>query len=173
MIPTVHEIDILEFIRSDQRHQAQTPLSALPRIAAAVLNPEASLQWHAQGAQAIDSSGRKQDQLSITGQAPMAVTCSRCLEPIQTLVQINRAFWFVKDEATAQALDSEIDDVDFLVASRQFDLVALVEDELLMAMPLQPVHDLCELPRGEIAENQTPQDAPNPFAVLSALKKKM
>ena len=65
---------------------------------------------------------------------------------------------------------------DLLVLSPQFDLIDVLEDELLMALPLVPMHDECpELPifsSGilEVSKNQA--DKPNPFAALAQLKKK-
>ena len=60
----------------------------------------------------------------------------------------------------------------------QFDLLAVVEDELLMALPLVPMHETCpDMPvfsAGE-AELAQPEGAaevkPHPFAALAQLKK--
>lgn len=73
-----------------------------------------------------------------------------------------------------------------LVISRQFDLLELVEDELLLAAPIVPRHEVCPTPvvlstgdwsddpAGETSEAsaQAPaNDKPNPFAVLASLRK--
>jgi len=50
---------------------------------------------------------------------------------------VDRDFRFVPDEATAMAEDDEAEE-DLLVLSGEFDLLALVEDELLMDLPLVP-----------------------------------
>ena len=77
---------------------------------------------------------------------------------------------FAADEATAQLLDED-SDVDVLVSSRQFDLVALIEDELLMDMPIVPMHAQCPVPVVlQAGEVQAPAERPNPFAALAALK---
>jgi uncharacterized protein len=58
----------------------------------------------------------------------------------------------------------------------QFDLLGLLEDELLMALPLVPMHDECPvLPAfsaGMVDAPESVPDKPNPFAALAQLKKK-
>ncbi len=73
-----------------------------------------------------------------------------------------------------------------IVGSRQFDLVDLIEEELLLSLPLVPNHDVCpavheSLVSGAsapVAEADEPSDEasgdsgkPNPFAALEALKR--
>jgi uncharacterized protein len=61
-----------------------------------------------------------------------------------------------------------------LAVSRSFDLMELVEDELLMEMPLAPRHEVCPEPPRLSAEDEdfegssSRQD--NPFGVLGQLK---
>jgi uncharacterized protein len=79
-------------------------------------------------------------QLSIEAQLPMQ--CQRCLGELTQALHIERRFRFVTTEAQAEKLDQEIDD-DVLVASKTFDLWALIEDEMLMAMPFAVKHEVC------------------------------
>ena len=75
-------------------------------------------------------------------------------------------------EAAAQALDDEVED-DVLVISRDFDALALVEDELILSLPLVPLHELCPetLPMS-VADPafEAAAERPNPFGVLASLK---
>jgi len=62
-----------------------------------------------------------------------------------------------------------------LVLSSEFDLMALVEDELLMDLPLVPMHEACEsehVPTSDDSDGPAVAGKPNPFAVLAALKTK-
>ncbi|MDP1159869.1 YceD family protein, partial [Klebsiella variicola] len=57
---------------------------------------------------------------------------------------------------------------------RHLDARELIEDELLLALPLVPRHANCPQPlpgAGEQAEPEAEQ-RPNPFAALAALKRK-
>ena len=64
---------------------------------------------------------------------------------------------------------------DSLVLSRDFDLLELLEDELIMALPPIPKHDACpQTPKFEAADADFAGEAepkPNPFAVLQKLKR--
>ena len=57
-----------------------------------------------------------------------------------------------------------------------FRSIEVLEDELLMALPLVPMHDVCpEVPvfsAGVLDVPENPADKPNPFAALAQLKKK-
>jgi uncharacterized protein len=89
-------------------------------------------------------------------------------------VHVDRHFRFVRDEATAAALDEEMED-EVLELPRSLDLRELVEDEMLLALPLVPRHAQCPepLPRsfGDVDEVEEAEQKANPFAALAALKK--
>ena len=100
--------------------------------------------------------------------------CQRCLGPVCAELQVDRAFRFVADEATAIAEDVETEE-DLLVLTRHLDLAELVEDELLLALPLVPRHDVCPdpLPLTSSPADEAAEDAevpPHPFAALAGLK---
>jgi uncharacterized protein len=85
---------------------------------------------------------------------------------------LDRWLRFVEDEAQAAELDAELDD-DVLALPRWLDLVELIEDELLLALPLVPRHAVCPvpLPMALEAETAPAEEAPHPFAALAALKR--
>ena len=67
------------------------------------------------------------------------------MEPVLQQVQSDRWFRFVEDEATALLEDDESDE-DLLVFEPKLNLLVLVEDELILSMPLIPMHDVCPDP---------------------------
>jgi uncharacterized protein len=64
-----------------------------------------------------------------------------------------------------EAAEAADDAVDRVVASRSMAVAGLVEDELLLALPMVPVHERCEPPAKDDGTK------PSPFAVLAGLKK--
>jgi uncharacterized protein len=86
---------------------------------------------------------------------------------------VDRTFRFVSDEATAAAEDDQSEE-DLLALSRSFDLPELVEDELLMELPVAPRHDVCPEPVKMSAADPDFESAStvreHPFAVLGKLK---
>ena len=83
--------------------------------------------------------------LHLRAQTVLPLTCQRCLGPVDTAFAVERSFRFVPDEEMAAAQDEQSEE-DVLALSRSFDLVELVEDELLMEMPLAPRHEVCPEP---------------------------
>jgi uncharacterized protein len=94
------------------------------------------------------------------------------MAPVDTQVSSDRWFRFASDEATAAVLDEESEE-DVLVLSGSFDLLELVEDELLMSLPLVPFHDSCPVDvKLAVADPnfEAPETKPNPFAQLASLR---
>jgi uncharacterized protein len=85
---------------------------------------------------------------------------------------VQRRFRFVRNEDEAARLDEESED-DVLALPARLDLQALLEDELILALPIVPRHALCPeplpLPAAEPLDEEAP--APNPFAALAALRR--
>lgn len=62
-----------------------------------------------------------------------------------------------------------------VVGSHHFDLLAQVEDELILSIPYVPKHDVCpgaQAKAGEAPEEEPAVKRPSPFAVLEQLKHK-
>jgi uncharacterized protein len=105
----------------------------------------------------------------------LPMTCQRCLQPVPVPLAVDRWFRFVTDEATAEVEDEHSEE-DVLALDPLPDLRALVEDELLMALPPIPMHDACPrplLPTAGAASLGGGEDdqRPHPFAVLARLKR--
>ena len=113
-----------------------------------------------------------QPVLAICADVEVTLECQRCLQPMTVLLEAERSIFFVEGEDAAAALDAESED-DVLALTPALDLEALIEDELLLALPLIPRHGVCPepLPRPFIDEDAAAPPADNPFAALAALKR--
>jgi len=112
--------------------------------------------------------------LRLSAQAVLALTCQRCLGPAEISVEVDRKFRFVANEEQA-ALEDEASEEDVLVISRAFNALDLLEDELLMALPVAPMHSVCptavKLSVADEDFDSAEEEKPNPFAVLQQLKR--
>ena len=171
-------LDIQAFAEEGASLAGKEPLSHYPRLAAEDLDPSgahaAEVVWEATGRMARQPSvPGLQAWVHLKARAHIRVECQRCMEPMELPLEVDRHFCFVADEAQAARLDDEIED-DVLVLGKDFNLDELIEDELLMALPLVPRHDVC--PTGVVQSAQTDdfndvaEEKPNPFAALAALK---
>jgi uncharacterized protein len=194
-----HKLDLGAFINEQATLQGQVPVADLTRLASGLaqdldLKPLAPVTWSAQGRLVPQRGGSAQLWLDLHAEGNLPWECQRCLQHVFIPVSVDHSIRFVADEAKAAELDAESED-DVLALSRQFDVLALIEDELIMAQPIVPRHDECPtdvqalMQSGLVAPDGTPVaeipedessgedgapasgDRPNPFAVLAALKK--
>jgi uncharacterized protein len=157
------EIDASEHLRSFQRLLAETQDAHLDR----------NVRWHARGELRNPGHVHPQVWVHLEADASLPLVCQRCLTPVDVPLQVRRSFRFVADEATAAAEDDESEE-DLLALSRSFDLVELVEDELLMELPVAPRHEVCPQPvKMSVADpdfEAAAAEKENPFALLGRLK---
>ncbi len=171
-------LDVAAFARAEGSLSGVWPAAELTRLAD-LGAPElpaaqwAPVRWRVSGRVKPVLGGEPEVWLSLDVQAQVHQTCQRCLQPAALDLHVDRPFRFVHDEAQAAALDADSDD-DVLVMSRRFDLLEWVEDELLLALPIVPLHEACPapLPLPTEPEEEVEPSKPNPFAVLQALKGK-
>jgi len=103
--------------------------------------------------------------LTVSGTIPLA--CQRCLEAVPFDLDVDSRLELVPASAELSQDELEDDTRDFLPVERELDVVELVEDEILLALPVAPRHEKCGLPGAANAGERI-----NPFAKLSGLKGK-
>jgi uncharacterized protein len=133
---------------------------------------QAPVSWSASGEMRNRQHVQPEIWLHLKAQVTLPLTCQRCLEPVDVPVSVDRWFRFVSSEEMAAAQDDESEE-DVLALSRSFDLVELVEDELLMEIPLAPRHETCPPVNVALADasfEQASARQENPFASLGLLK---
>ncbi len=118
---------------------------------------------------------------SVETNVPME--CQRCLDTVEIPLVLDFHLALVDDESLIERLD---EDADFIVlgeseattkgsfdAPASADLLSLIEDELLLLMPLSPRHDVCEHKHQPAIEELAEEKRDNPFDVLAGLKGKL
>lgn len=131
------------------------------------------MRWEVSGELQTSAGGTDEVWLHMQAETQMPMVCQRCLTLASIDVHVDRSFRFVADEATAELEDDDAEE-DVLALSKDFDLMELMEDELLMEVPLVPRHDICPVPVkmqvGDAAVEQAVAEKQNPFAMLQGLK---
>lgn len=100
----------------------------------------------------------------------LQMTCQRCLAPVAMPLQAEVDVWLLGDEAQAERLSEEEDYTVF--EDGHLDLPELLEDELILALPLVARHEDCE-PQAAMTEDEpvvAPVEKENPFSILARLK---
>jgi len=113
-----------------------------------------------------DAHGRSVVEGELNGHVMAA--CQRCLRDLDIDVAVAFRFVVIGDESQAAGIDAGDD---YIVADDdRLNILKLVEDELLLALPMVPVHgdDVC----APLHSDQSVPAGDNPFAQLAALKKR-
>ncbi|XXN64609.1 23S rRNA accumulation protein YceD [Enterobacter ludwigii] len=110
-----------------------------------------------------------------TAEVQVTLSCQRCNQSFPRHVHVSYCFSPVSSDDQAEALPEAYEPVD-VNDFGEIDLLAVIEDELILALPVVPVHDSehCEVSDADMVFGQLPPEAekPNPFAVLASLKRK-
>ncbi|MEK9802195.1 MAG: YceD family protein [Curvibacter sp.] len=168
-------LDVRAFAQAGATLEGKDLLSKYERLLAEAGGQGADrpVHWTARGELQADASGQGRVWLHLQADVSLPLTCQRCLGPADIALHVDRAFRFVATEAQAESED-EASEEDVLVLSRDFDLAGLVEDELLMELPLVPRHETCPTEvklAVQDADFEAAQAAkPQPFAALAGLK---
>lgn len=173
-VPSPHRLDVRAFALAGGGLEGSEALEQFARVEEASTGDHGTSQvrWAARGEVRDDHSAEPQYWLHLQAHAELALICQRCLGPLHLPVVVDRWFRFVADETTATAQD-EICEEDILVLAPDFNLHALIEDELLLELPYIPRHESCPV-QGPMSVADPgiaePAPRPNPFAALAGLK---
>jgi len=174
LTPTTH-LDVRAFARTVGMLAGSAPLSIFERVAHDCHGNIAAVEvsWSARGQLRRDEAGQAQVWLHLQANTEAPLTCQRCLDIVHIALVVDQQFRFVADEETAVKQDDEAAE-DLLVLGADLNLHELVEDELVLAMPLIAHHEVCPTPPAlsvQDAQFDLPADKPNPFAALAAIRK--
>ncbi|MEG0278084.1 MAG: 23S rRNA accumulation protein YceD [Morganella sp. (in: enterobacteria)] len=109
-----------------------------------------------------------------TAEVDVSLECQRCGNIFPLHVRATYCFSPVTSDEKAEALPEEYEPID-VNDFGETDLLAMIEDELILSLPVVPVHESehCEVSDAEKVFGKLPEEVekPNPFAALASLKK--
>lgn len=159
-------VDIFEFCRLKEERKGEIAVSDLDRLADEAVDKSGMLLWSLQGGS--NRMGNLQLMLTVSG--PVQLRCQRCLTPFAYSIQSESTLVVAPDEKSADEIEKLLDDdmVEVIVGTRDFDIVRLIEDEALLALPLAPKHAIC--PDNAALDALDGARKESPFLVLKNLK---
>ena len=153
-------IDAFAFARNGDERSGEIPVSHFARLD--LMSHRGSVTFHASGF--IGMRHRPFIKLDVTG--ALVLRCERCLQALDWPLEVHSLLWLAKNDEEADAAPVDEDEYDPVVGSESFDLNGLIEDEILLNLPLPPKHEHCVEPLVAPADR-----ADSPFAALKGLKK--
>lgn len=108
---------------------------------------------------------RNRSQLWLELDGTLTLCCQRCLEGVEYPLEVRSLLEFVDDEDELTQEEIEDDSRDFLLSQKELDVMALIEDEIILALPTAPCHESCAMPKASQGAAKV-----SPFSVLTGLK---
>lgn len=158
-------IDSLEFARRHETLSGRLQLGTLPRLAEMLFDASGSLDYQVSG----ETAGGEAF-LAVRLEGSLLLTCQRCLGALQFVLSVRSRMMLVEqgapwpDDGQVGGLEDET--CDAIDASRELDLAPLLEEEILLALPIAPRHERCDPPVVATAPNEA-----SPFAQLARLRR--
>jgi uncharacterized protein len=167
-------IDSEQFAVNGGELSARIMLCDMPRLAGDLMSTDGNVKVVLRGEQGDD--GKLFLALSLDG--VLQLRCQRCLRGVVFSLSVVRRFalqpWSDDSESSslsalihAELTQDELEDdsLELLPASRNLNVVTLVEDEAILSLPVVPRHGDCQMP-----DQRHDPEAASPFGALLALK---
>ncbi len=166
-------IDVFQLTSLGLEETGEAPLQYFARIADGVQAQDAAsiVRWSVRGR--LTPAGER--FLQIEAQADIQFECQRCLSFFTKTINVSNVVQVVgSEDALDDDQDLDPEATERIVGSQRLDVLALIEDELILSLPYVPMHDVCPSLPGSFSSAEDPDaDAVrlSPFAALGKLKK--
>lgn len=158
-------IDTLTFTREQQQCGSEVHLQELDKRVWShelLAQRDGIIQFQARGG--IDRWQRPFIKMHVKGE--LHLVCQRCLQAVSWVLDDQSHIVLFRDE---QSLDEAMiadETLEGALWQQEFNLISLIEDQILMAIPVAPRHDDCD----HVLASSNNQASDNPFAKLARLK---
>lgn len=156
--------DPFKFAVEGQSVFGDVPLADLGRLADVLVDQHGKLSYSVTG----ELGRERQVRLRVKASGTLALRCQRCLGRMEWPLDIETVLQLVRKGQPIPDEELENDEFDAIEATADMDALALVEDEVVLAMPIAPRHENCDVPRPSkgVATRESP------FASLDKLGKR-
>ena len=150
--------------------QGSLPIAAMPRLCEVLADDAGVATYELDFGR--DEYGTA--YVDVRVQAPLWLVCQRTLEPFVMPVTVDSRLGLIRSERDESALPAECEPL-LVAEDDKLSPIDVIEDELLLVLPLVPVNPDSTLPEEvthtPVEEAPTEARPNNPFAVLRELKK--
>jgi uncharacterized protein len=143
-------IDGLEFARTGLNLRGEWPLADFPRLRDALRADSGVLAYEIQGVP--EEQGSPALRLRLDGM--LQLTCQRCLGALEFPLHVGASLLLAATQAEIDAEPLEADGPERIVAGKEMPVHDLIEDEVLLAIPIAPRHEHCAAQTALAAEER-------------------
>lgn len=161
-------IDVWRAVGARRIFEGELPLSRFARLRECLVDADGSCRYRLE----FDRDGFGGATVLLTAEAGLALQCQRSLERFVFPVRCEQRLGLIRNEQEEAALAPETEPV-LVPENGMLHPLDLVEDELILALPVVPLSPDSPLPPAAVDDGDVADAArPNPFAALAALKPK-
>jgi uncharacterized protein len=164
-------LDAWRMVSARRSFEGTLPIAAMTRLCEELASTDGIIRfWLDFGRDSLET-----DYVDVRAEGSLPLTCQRTLEPFLLPVAVNTRLGLIKRERDEAALPPGYEPL-LVAEDGRLKPVEMIEDELLLSLPLVPVNPDSRLPdqltgRDEGAASAIAERPRNPFAVLRELKK--
>jgi len=138
----LHNLDLIELVAKTTHITDEINVSELPRLQE-VCHSTGKIGFTVK----INANKKNKPILILTICGKIIASCQSCLQPSDTDIdiEVKSTIYNNQQELEKALLDkNNIDECDALVASSSFNLLELIEDELILSLPIAIRHKECQ-----------------------------
>lgn len=160
-------VDAWRMVAAQREFEGRIPLAAMTRLRDSLLDPEGDARY----VLAFGTDALKVPFAELRIEAELPLECQSSLQRFLLPVRLVQRLGLIRDEADEAALPPEYEAL-LVEADGMLKPAELVEDELILALPVVPVSPEAEAVERDFAPTVEETAQANPFAALAGLKKK-
>ena len=154
-------------VAAQREFEGQIPLASMARLRDGLLEPEGDARFTL----AFGTDALRLPYVELRVEAELPLECQSSLQRFLLPVQLVQRLGLVRDEADEAALPEGYEAL-LVEADGELKPAELVEDELILALPVVAVAPGAEVVEREFVPGAEETAEANPFAALAGLKKR-
>lgn len=163
-VPT--ELDAWRMVAARREFGGRLPLASMDRLRGSLVDSEGEVSFSI----AFDHDALQVPYAELRIAAALPLECQRSLQRFLFPVELVQRLGLIRDEADEAALPEGYEPL-LVPADGMVYPAALVEDELILAVPTVPVAPGSEAVERDYRPSAEERDAANPFAALAGLRR--
>ena len=157
-------VNSLEFSRNAKVLRGKIATANLYRLRDCLHSADGVIEYELSGA--VDPEGKSLLHLVIKGK--LYLKCQRCLEALEHDVDPVSDLLLIENQQEFPEITEENEAVDCILAETELDVLALLEDEIVLNLPISPRHETGPC---SVTVHAGGESTKSVFAPLAALKK--
>ena len=161
VVPESRLLDVKDLVERRQELAGSIPVSALSDLPGVVDSGEVTYRLR---------FGRDAQEIPVLNggyEVSLNVLCQRCMQPMSVKLAQDLCLGIVVGEEAQQVPGDAYDPL--VTADGKISVAGILQDEIILALPISPMHEASDCPAGEMVEKIKPKRQ-NPFSVLKDLK---